>query len=342
MKRLLPGLILATAAGFLAARAGLPLPWMLAPFLTTAALSLAGVGPRPPVWMRQGGQMMAALAVGTAFSPEVIQGLMQMSALVVACAAASILAGAGVGLAMARLSPVAFNTTFFAALPGGVAEMSVLAERHGGDTPLVAMAQSMRIVVVVLTLPVGLFLLGQAGTDPVAIGQGLPLDWARLALMVAAAWLLGTAFARLRVMNAYFLAGFTLGILAAAGPVPLSSVPGPILALAQILLGTALGARLDPSSLRRLRHFLPLTVAGTLVLLVLNVALALAISRTTGLDAQILILATAPGGVAEMSITAQEMSLDVAQVTAFHLVRILLIVLVSAPLYRLFIRFAKP
>jgi uncharacterized protein len=46
------------------------------------------------------------------------------------------------------------------------------------------------------------------------------------------------------------------------------------------------------------------------------------------------VLATAPGGIAEMSITAKVLRLGVPIVTAFHVTRMILLVTLTAPLYR--------
>jgi uncharacterized membrane protein AbrB (regulator of aidB expression) len=46
-------------------------------------------------------------------------------------------------------------------------------------------------------------------------------------------------------------------------------------------------------------------------------------------------LATAPGGVAEMAITAEVLNLGVPLITAFHLLRVVFVVTLSGPIFRL-------
>ncbi len=48
------------------------------------------------------------------------------------------------------------------------------------------------------------------------------------------------------------------------------------------------------------------------------------------------ILAAAPGGIAEMSITAKVLRINVAFVTAAHVVRYVIVVFFTIPLYRFF------
>jgi hypothetical protein len=46
-----------------------------------------------------------------------------------------------------------------------------------------------------------------------------------------------------------------------------------------------------------------------------------------------LVLATAPGGIAEMSITAKVLELGVPVVTAFHVTRVVLLLTCTAPIF---------
>jgi len=49
------------------------------------------------------------------------------------------------------------------------------------------------------------------------------------------------------------------------------------------------------------------------------------------------LLAAAPGGIAEMSITAKVLRISVAFVTAAHIIRYAIVVFFTIPIYRLFI-----
>ena len=60
---------------------------------------------------------------------------------------------------------------------------------------------------------------------------------------------------------------------------------------------------------------------------------ALVISALTELHPATLILATAPGGIAEMSITAKVLELGVPLVTAFHVSRVVILLTCTAPLF---------
>jgi uncharacterized membrane protein AbrB (regulator of aidB expression) len=65
----------------------------------------------------------------------------------------------------------------------------------------------------------------------------------------------------------------------------------------------------------------------------LSAIFGLALAAATGLHPATLVLATAPGGIAEMSITAKVLELGVPVVTAFHVTRVVLLLTCTAPLF---------
>ena len=64
-------------------------------------------------------------------------------------------------------------------------------------------------------------------------------------------------------------------------------------------------------------------------------ALAAVIAEFTGIVPTAMIAATAPGGLAEMSLTAAVLNLGVPLVTAYHIIRIIMITMLTLPAYRI-------
>jgi uncharacterized protein len=328
------GLALGAVAGWAAFALGMPLPWLIGPLLACAAVSLAGIDLNQPTILRKTGQMVAAVAIGLTFQQSVVESLFGFIHIMVLAAGLSILGALLVARIMSRLAHTSFETAYFASLPGGVAEMSVLAERYGGETALVALAQSLRIIIVVLSVPpLIIFFVGEADFSIVGTA-GAPFVPLALLAMLAVALTLSLLLDRMRVMNAWFLGGLAVGAVTAIGQVPASGVPVAVVDLAQVLIGCALGTRINRGVILKLRKFLPVCVSGTLGMIAFGACLAWVIAAWTGIDVAAMILATAPGGVAEMSITAKALNLAVPLVTAFHLVRVIMIIMFSAPLYR--------
>ena len=62
----------AIAAGFLASRLSIPLPWMLGPFFVCGTLAAAGVALASIPLSRELGQLAIGLAVGLRFTPATL------------------------------------------------------------------------------------------------------------------------------------------------------------------------------------------------------------------------------------------------------------------------------
>jgi membrane AbrB-like protein len=141
------------------------------------------------------------------------------------------------------------------------------------------------------------------------------------------------AFQLLRAPNAFVLGSLAVAIPLTATEVDLSSMPGPVSNAGQLLLGCALGARFQPDFLRGAPRFVGATVASVIVAIALAAGFAAMLAWATAHNPAALVLGTAPGGIAEMCITAKALQLGVPLVTACHVARLVALLLVTAPLF---------
>jgi hypothetical protein len=128
-----------------------------------------------------------------------------------------------------------------------------------------------------------------------------------------------------------------MAALGALGLIP-GRVPEPILVVAQVIIGVSIGTQYKHEFLTRLlRLFLAswVTVPFALVLLALVAAV---FSAALGFPVTTLVLALAPAGIAEMALTGKVLGLDAALITAFQIVRIVLVITFAAWICRLFER----
>ena len=102
----------------------------------------------------------------------------------------------------------------------------------------------------------------------------------------------------------------------------------------QRFIGVALGARFTPGFARAAPRWLASVALGTVALIAVSAGFGALLAGVTGLHPATGVLATAPGGIAEMCITAKVLQLGVPVVTAFHVLRYLAVLLLTGPLYR--------
>ena len=110
-----------------------------------------------------------------------------------------------------------------------------------------------------------------------------------------------------------------------AANLPLTRLPGWLVNTGQLLLGSALGTRFSPSFFRAAPRFLSISAGATTLTLLLCAAFVGALGWLIPIPFASLLLASSPGGMAEMSITAREMHLSVPLVTATHVLRVVLL-----------------
>jgi membrane AbrB-like protein len=326
------GLALAVLAGFIAQRLRMPLPWMIGPLFSTGIARTLGAPIAVVPGARFAGQWIIGTALGLYFTPQVVREVVGFAPLILVSAVISVAIGHVSGRALAHLAREDRATAFFGSVPGGATEMSVLGERFGAKPDRVAVAQSLRIAMVVAIIPGGVLALGFHGADryeQAARAVSAPGLLALGALTAVGGWV----FSRLRVPNGWVLGALAVSIPLTAFRVELSAVPSWLSNAGQCLLGCALGARFTREFLGRAPRFVSAVSATVLLSIVLSASSALALAWASGVHPATLVLAMAPGGIAEMSITAKVLQLGVPMVTAFHVTRLVVLVTTTAPIY---------
>jgi hypothetical protein len=91
------------------------------------------------------------------------------------------------------------------------------------------------------------------------------------------------------------------------------------------MFGLVLGARYERSFFLRYRLFIPFALLNSCFILVASVIAGVTLAWGFGLPVATMILATSPGGLAEMTITAQALQISVPMVVAFHLFRVVMV-----------------
>jgi len=322
-----------TVAGALCAGLRLPLPWMIGPILAMAACNLGGLQMRAPPGGRRVGQVIIGTALGLYFTPTVAREVAALWHVLVVAAVLALVIGALCGWLLSRLSGSDRATAFFASVPGGATEMAVLAERFGARVDHVALAQSLRVLIVVVTIPFTLTYSGVHGADvfPQPMAE---FDPAGLAVLFAITVAAGAALSAARMGNPFMFGPLVAAALLAMSELQFSAMPGLLTNCGQLLLGCALGSRFERRSLSSLPVFVAAVVASVAAAMVLSTFVAFALAQFAGVAFATLVLAVAPGGIAEMCITAKVLQLGVPIVTAAHVTRVIVLVSATGPIYR--------
>ena len=314
---------------------------MIGPLVAMAICNFSGAHLAAPPLARELGQFFIAITLGLYFTPSVAKEVLSNAAVLVAAALGAILIGYVASLVMVRLARIDDATAFFASVPGGAMEMSNLAERFGAAVDKVAVAHSLRILLVVCTIPVLLAITGVHGGDvyrPVIV----PFRWSGLLPLFGIAIAGGLVLSMVRFPNPWMMGPLIATILTTASGLEFSSMSGFLTNGGQVLLGCALGARFSRQFLSDAPRFVMATLFCIFLMMLLSALMAWGLATAGGIFVPSMILATAPGGIAEMSITARTLQLGVALVTAAHVTRVLIILTFTLPGYHLLRRVRPP
>lgn len=327
--RLIFGLAIGALGGFVAQYFHVPLAWMLGPLFFCAAAAIAGLPAEVPIWLRSNFMLPIGLFLGESFNGLSIEALMRWPVS---------MAGAVLYLPLATAAAYAYYrhmvrqtevTALCSSVPGGLNAIVAISGSLGADERHVALAQSLRIAIVVCMAPwVAFGLLGYATPDPDAETHVALISLGDLALLAGASVALMVALRNSGIP----ILGMICPLAVSAVLRPLGLVEGVLphwlVEIALLVLGGSVGGRFAGTEIRTLIRVGTIGLIGTAILMAVAAVLAWGVWMITGQPLIALLLAYAPGGVAEMSIIAIAIDADPAFVAVHHVVRIIAVMIV--------------
>lgn len=304
----------------------LPLAWMLGPLVANLLASAKGASVAVPEPLRNVFLAVMGLVLGSQVTPELAHRVLDwpLSAALLLLGVAASTALASAWYRRCGFDPV---SAWFGAAPGAMTAMILLGEKCGGDPQRIAVAQSLRIMLVILFLPplFWAFEGGEGSLGPAA--SSLEHGWMLLTiplLIPLGRWLRIPSSALLTpLLMAALLSGLDLASLA---------LPQWGMNLMLWVLGSAIGSRFQGMTRRLLGRYLWQSGVATLLALMALAVFAELIHRTVGVGRDVALLALAPGGIGEMAILAVALDIDPVFVAFHHLLRMITL-MVFAPFW---------
>jgi len=327
-------LLIGFSAGAVCSWLKAPLPWLIGPLFACAFAASRGLPLASLPAARSAGQWVIGTALGLFFTADVMGRLGQSAGLVLAGLVWSVAIGLSLAWALRRYAGLDGATAFFAGAIGGASEMALQGERHGARVDMIAAAHSLRIMMVVSVVPFAFQWLDVHGTD---ISQRAVMAvnwWPGFPLLVVFTVIGALALRLLHAPNHWMIGPLVVSVVLSAGGVVLSAVPGWVVSAGQVFIGIGLGTRVAPGFFGRAPRMLAVVAVSTVAAIVASASFAAGLSWWSGVPWATLALATSPGGIAEMALTAKLLGLGVPVVTMFHLTRVLMLVLVGGTFYR--------
>lgn len=328
----------ALAVGYAASAIGVPLAWILGPMLVSAIAALSGRGLKESKLVRRSAQVVVGTAVGHGFTASVLLALLWKLPWMGVFALWSLVIAAFCSLLLERWARLDRRTALLANLPGGVAEMAFLGGAAQGASTAISLIQAIRVTSLVILLPFLLTLvLDQAGGTASAPLGGGAFSLATL-MVLAVGYGVGWGMDRLGIQNAFIVGALLVSVLDTLSGIAGAAVPNGLFIGAQAAIGLALGSRFERREVARMPRIVAIGLVVSLITSALIIASALAVAMPLGISMPVMTLAGAPGGIAEMMITATTLGLGVAEIVAFQTIRIIVVNFFAGPIAGLWLR----
>lgn len=335
-RHILLALGIGTAGGWLFKMLTLPLPWMLGAMTFVTVATLLGLKTRIPGRFRSLMITVLGIMLGSSFTPQIVA---RMGEWVFTIAALAVWMALACTIALVYFRKVAGYdpiTAFFSATPGGLNEMVIVGGAMGGDVRTISLTHASRIMLVVFTIPLWYRLSG--AVPPVARASGiglLDLPWRDVAILAGCAVVGALAAKAMRIPAASLVGPMALSAVVHLTGLTTSKPPDPLVAFAQVAIGAAIGGRFTGMALGRITRIASHAIISAVLMLILTVTFSVILARLTGYPLPAVVLAFAPGGLAEMSLIALALSVDAAFVASHHIARIVMVVTLAPAFFRI-------
>jgi membrane AbrB-like protein len=222
-------------------------------------------------------------------------------------------------------------------MPAGVVEMANVAARYGGEPEPIMVVQTLRVALTVTAAPFFVAHFVSTGTRQ-ALVQAATMSWPTLGMLALAAAVTGSILMRLRVPNPWFL-GALIGAAVLGGlGLTAGRVPDILLIAAQVVMGISLGTQFRHEFLTKLFGVMQSALVTVAFALLFMGLLGAACAYLLALPLPTMVLALAPAGMGEMVLTGKVLGLDALVIAGFQMVRIIVVMVLCVPCYRLFER----
>ena len=322
----------ALCGALIAQKLNLPIPWLLGPLFVTALLKINNAPIECHKSARQIGLLIIGLSLGLYFTPDMIRTVLSHWAILLVGLAFALIMGAVTACIVFKWGQVDFKTAWFGSAVGGANEMSHLAEHYQARVDKVASAHALRVLLVVVFIPFFYRLMGWNGSD-LSLISSIPVNWANFIFLFVLCLLGCFIFKKFKLPNPWTFGPLLVAVLLTSNSIQLSSIPPSVLHLGQILLGWSLGNKFSQSFFKTAPRYMSVVAGANMLSIGMAFLCSYVLVYFVDIPLPTILLGLAPGGVAEMTLTAKVLHLGVPMVTAFHVVRMIGVMSTVGPLY---------
>ncbi|MDR7001903.1 AbrB family transcriptional regulator [Neobacillus niacini] len=347
---------ISSLGGFLISLTGLSIGWMIGSFLTAAFLSFwkpsllrsdSNQKGMPKYWLFMG-QLILGIELGQKINLTFLNVFKENWIAIILMLLLSIFFSLLSGFVLWKYSNSDMLTSFFGTAPGGLSAMPGIAEEAGANTAVVSIIQTMRVFLVILTIPIiasSWAFFGNLANHPtfsVRTDSNFNIGSLLWTFVLIGFAYIGSLLGKYLKLPAPWLIGSMVGVAIVQslssllmGRDIISWWPHEVIILSQIMIAASIGSRFHKSMFIGLKRTITVSFLSTVGLIGSMFICAILVAKITGISLITSILAFAPGGIAEMTTTSVVLGGDSTFVVAVQVLRIFFICIFLPQVFRL-------
>lgn len=351
-------IIVSSIGGLILSLTGLSIGWMIGTLIMAVVLSFRqphslklphNQKGLPRYWL-YAGQCILGIELGQKMNLSVISIFQENWVSILVMLLLSVAFSLLSGFVLWKFSQTDMLTSFFGTAPGGLSAIPSIAEEVGANTAVVSIIQTMRVFLVVFTVPIIVSsLAGHAASPTIAHNGPISGEMPNFEMnqffwtiaLVLAAWG-GYYVGKYLKFPAPWLVGSMLSVSVIqtlgssyAGYNLIAWWPHTVIILSQVFIASSIGSRFHKNMFIGLKKTLLVALLSTLGLIIAMFACAFFISKITGITFITAVLAFAPGGIAEMATTAVVLHADSTLVVVVQVLRVIMVCMILPSFFKL-------
>ncbi|OCL88525.1 putative ammonia monooxygenase [Aliarcobacter thereius] len=312
----------------------LPLPWLLGSiFATSLAIRFDFLPIKSPKLFSSPARILIGLAIGSAFTPEILQYIPQYSFSLLLVIPFTILVIFFGTYYYYKFLKYDLKTSYLGSMPGGVIEMVIIGEELKANTAKITLMQSSRLFFVVISLP---FIIQYIFQIDIRGNQLLTtplknIDLFEFILLYFLATLSAFIAKRLKLTASFLIGPMILAIVLYSSGSFSVAIPDEFLKFIQVVFGVIIGFTFKDVPLKTIYKTIIATFGHFILLAILCAIFIAIIFYFLDFKALDIMLSFSPGGQTEINLIALLVGANLPYITLHHIVR-LIIVMNIAPI----------
>lgn len=331
---LLLTICVAILGGCIGLKLRIPAGAMIGAMIATAMLHVAFEAAYMPPGLKFYTQVATGAYIGAKISMDDVRELKRILKAAAVLVAIMLAYAVGVGLLLYRISDLSVATALFAMAPGGITDMTLISMDFDAESSVVALIQTLRLVATICVLPtlIKRVCRGRPAAEATAREKaGRPKKaqaqrtLGNLVLTLLTGLICGGIGKLLSIPGgtiAFSMAGcVAFHVLTGRGYMPLN-----LRRFIQMFAGALIGCTIGRTQLLQMTELWAVVIIAVVSFILLDLVAAAAIHRLTGMDMITALFSSAPGGLTDMVLIAEDMGADSLKIAGMHTVRLMSVV----------------